>query len=146
MFPTILIADDYEDNRELLRLMLMADGYQTREASNGRECVMMAQSDPPDLILIDISMPVLDGWGALSELRADERTRDIPCVALTAFSDSDRTRALDAGFDAYLTKPFRGKDLSETINRMLGEKSRARDSQPGGYGALGSREKAKSDV
>ncbi|OLE55921.1 MAG: hypothetical protein AUG51_00610 [Acidobacteria bacterium 13_1_20CM_3_53_8] len=132
MFPTkILMADDYEDTRELLRLMLTADGYSVSEARNGRECVMMAQTEQPDLILIDISMPVLDGWGALIELRADERTRNIPCIALTAFSDSDRTQALDAGFDAYLTKPFRGKDLSETVDRMLKAK-RVREAQPSG--------------
>ena len=130
MFPTkILIADDYEDTRELLRLMLTADGYSVSEARNGRECVMMAQTERPDLILIDISMPVLDGWGALMELRADERARNIPCIALTAFSDSDRAQALDAGFDAYLTKPFRGKDLSETVDRMLKAK-RVREAQP----------------
>src|SRR5947209_2804851 len=120
MFPaTILIADDYEDNRELLRLMLVAGGHTTREASDGRECVTMALAAPPDLILIDLSMPVLNGWGTLEELRADARTSQIPCVALTAFSDSDRARALSAGFDAYLTKPFRSKELLDTIDRLL---------------------------
>jgi CheY-like chemotaxis protein len=119
MPASILIADDYEDNRELLRLMLEAVGYRVREASNGRECVSMAQAEPPAIFLIDLSMPVLDGWGVLRELRADERTMRLPCVAVTAFSDPTRERALEAGFNAYLSKPFKGKELLETIERLL---------------------------
>ena len=121
MPPTILIADDYDDNRELLRLMLSADGYLIREARNGRECVEEALARPPDLALVDLSMPKLDGWGVLSELRADARTRAVPCVAVTAFaSEQDRRRALDAGFDAYISKPFRAKDLLELVASFLG--------------------------
>ena len=119
MAASILIADDYEDNRELLRLMLEAVGYRVREARNGRECVSMAQAEPPDILLVDLSMPVLDGWGALRELRADERTTHLPCVAVTAFADPTRERALEAGFDAYLSKPFKGKELLETVERLL---------------------------
>jgi CheY-like chemotaxis protein len=119
----ILIADDYDDNRELLRLMLEGDGHAVREARNGRECVEMAQADPPDLCLIDLSMPLLDGWGVLRELRADARTSHIPCVAVTAFADAGRGRKESTEeFDAYLSKPFRGKDLLELVERMLDEK------------------------
>jgi CheY-like chemotaxis protein len=126
MPPSILIADDYEDNRELLRLILEAAGYHVREARNGRECVSMAQMSVPDLFLIDLSMPVLDGWGALAELRADARTQAIPCIAVTAFSDADRTRrASGEDFDAYITKPFKSKELLDTIARLL-EESAAR--------------------
>ncbi len=125
----ILIADDYEDNRELLRLMLEGDGHTILEARNGRECVEMAQADPPDICLIDISMPLLDGWGVLRELRADARTHSIPCVAVTAFADISPTRASHTEeFDAYISKPFRGKDLIETVTRLLegeGEKQTA---------------------
>src|ERR1051325_11618243 len=92
MPSSILIADDYEDNRELLRLILEAAGYHVREARNGRECVQMAQINAPYIFLIDLSMPVLDGWGVLDELRADARTREVPCVAVTAFSDAARPR------------------------------------------------------
>lgn len=120
MRATILIADDYEDNRELLRLMLQTDGYCIREARNGRELVEAAQREVPDLALIDLSMPQLDGWSALVELRADERTRSIPCIAVTAFaSDRDRRRALDAGFDAFLAKPYRAKDLLDLVRHLL---------------------------
>jgi CheY-like chemotaxis protein len=127
MPASILICDDYEDNRELLRLMLGTLGYRIREARNGRECVLMAQAEPPDLLLVDLSMPVLDGWGVLRELRTDERTRHIPCVAVTAFADPARERAIAAGFDAYLSKPFKSKELIDTVENML-----ARDGQSGG--------------
>ena len=120
MAPTILIADDYDDNRELLRLMLAADGYLIREARNGQQCVEEARIAPPDLALVDLSMPKLDGWGVLREMRADPRTRSVPCVAVTAFaSEQDRRRALEAGFDAYISKPFRTKDLLELVARFL---------------------------
>ena len=130
MSPTILIADDYDDNRELLRLMLAADGYRVHEARDGRECVEAARAEAPDLALIDLSMPQLDGWGALRELRADPQTRSIPCVAVTAFAaEQDRRRALAAGFDAYVSKPFRARDLLDLVGRLLGGK---RDARPSG--------------
>ena len=119
MIATILIADDYEDNLELLRLMLAAGNYQVREARNGRECLSMALEAPPDLIMIDLSMPLLDGWGVFQELQNDERTAGIPCVAVTAYGDSDRARALEFGFNAYISKPFRGAELLETVARLL---------------------------
>lgn len=120
MSASILIADDYEDNRELLRLILETSGYSLREARNGRECVEVARAELPDVALIDLSMPVLDGWSALREMRADERTRLIPCVAVTAFAgDEDRRRALEAGFDEYLSKPYRAKDILDIIDRLL---------------------------
>jgi len=119
----ILIADDYDDNREVLRLMLEAAGYTVREARDGGECVSLAQTEQPLVALIDISMPVLDGWGVIKELRADERTNNIPCVAVTAFTaDSDRQRILAAGFTDYLGKPYRTKDLLDIIERLTHEK------------------------
>jgi CheY-like chemotaxis protein len=119
MPASILIADDYDDNRELLRLMLETAGYTIREARNGRECVSMALDDPPDLLLIDLSMPVLDGWSAFRELRADERTRRIPCVAITAYVDSTRERTIETGFDGYISKPYRSRELLDTVARLL---------------------------
>lgn len=121
MPASIIIADDYEDNRELLRLILEMSGHRVREARDGRECITMAQLELPDLFLIDLSMPVLDGWDVLKELRANERTRAIPCIAITAFADSFRERAFQSGFNAYLTKPFRSKELTSTVERLLAE-------------------------
>ena len=119
MATTILIADDYEDNLELLRLLLAAADYQVWEARDGRECLTMAREQLPDLIMLDLSMPILDGWAVFRELRADQRTAAIPCVAVTASGDSDKDRALQAGFDGYVSKPFRGTDLLETVTRLL---------------------------
>ena len=117
---SILIADDYDDNRELLRLMLETEGYRIREARDGLEALDAARAEVPALALIDLSMPALDGWGTLRALRADERTRHVPCVAVTAFaSNQDRQRVLEAGFDAYISKPFRAKDLLELVARFL---------------------------
>lgn len=120
MAATILIADDYEDNLELLRLMLVAGSYRVREARDGRQCVTMALAEPPDLVMIDLSMPLLDGWGVFEELQNDERTSGIPCVAVTAYGDSDRERALQKGFDAYIAKPFRSAELLQVVASLLG--------------------------
>ena len=127
MSANILIADDYEDNRELLRLILETAGYRVREARNGRECVSLAQESVPDLFLLDLSMPVLDGWGALAELRAMEETRAVPCIAITAYDEAGRSRRASSTeeFDAYITKPFRSKELLDTIARLV-EESAAR--------------------
>lgn len=120
MAATILIADDYEDNLELLRLMLEAGSYRVREARDGRQCVTMALAEPPDLVMIDLSMPLLDGWGVIEELQNDERTAGIPCVAVTAYGDSDRERALQTGFDAYISKPFRSAELLQVVASLIG--------------------------
>lgn len=120
MLASILVADDYNDNRELLRLILESSDYTVVEARNGRECVDVAREMRPDIALIDLSMPVLDGWNALKEIRADERTRRMPCVAVTAFAaEEDRARALNTGFDAYIAKPYRAKDILNIIVDLL---------------------------
>ena len=123
MIPTmssrILIIDDYADNRELLRLMLEQEGYVVSEAGDGLEGIEMARTEKPDAVLVDLSMPGLDGWNVLKELRADEQTARIPCAAVSAFADGARDRALAHGFNAYLTKPFRRNELLETVERLL---------------------------
>ena len=115
----ILIADDYEDNRELLRLILVTAEYQVLEARDGEECLQLAQDHLPDLIMIDLSMPKLDGWEVFQALKADQRTSKIPCVAVTAYAEIDRKRALQIGFNAYLSKPFRTVELLEVVSRLL---------------------------
>jgi len=120
---TILIAEDYDDNRELLRLILTGAKYQVHEATNGLECVMSARQSPPDLIMVDLSMPELDGWEAFRILRSDPITAHIPCIAFTAYSESESERALKAGFDAFVGKPFRTEEMLETLSRVLGQES-----------------------
>lgn len=128
---SILIAEDYDDNRELLRLMLESAGHRVRETRDGRELVEAARAGSFDLILIDLSMPVLDGWAALEALRSDERTRQLPCVAVTAFAaEQDRRRALEAGFDAYVSKPYRSRDLLGVIESLLARGDRPHNPRP----------------
>ncbi len=124
----ILIAEDYDDNRELLRLMLESAGYAVRETRDGRELIEAALTDMPDLLMIDLSMPNLDGWATIRELRSDARTRSLPCVAVTAFAaDLDRERALAAGFDAYVVKPYRSVELLEAVAQILRDGAHTND-------------------
>ena len=120
MAATILIAEDYDDNRELLRLLLAGANYQVREARNGRECLSLACEDPlPDLIMVDLSMPVIDGWEVFRQLKANSNTANIPCVAVTAHTDRDRVKALQSGFTDFVGKPFRTEELLKTVARLL---------------------------
>jgi CheY-like chemotaxis protein len=121
MASKILIADDHEDNRELLQLMLSGAGYEVREAKDGHECLAIARTESPDLIVMDLSMPGLDGWGVLQELKADPRTMTIPCMAVTAHADLARDRALQTGFLAYVSKPFSSDVLLRTIATLLAD-------------------------
>lgn len=119
----ILIADDYDDNRELLRLMLEMAGHEITEARDGQECLDMALAQLPDILLIDISMPILDGWDLLKQLRGHETTRGIPCVAVTAFPQSIAPDIVLDGFNAYLGKPFQSRDLLTTVGRLLADRA-----------------------
>jgi CheY-like chemotaxis protein len=119
MAARILIAEDYDDNRELLRLLLAGANYEVREARNGKECLNLACADPPDLIMVDLSMPELDGWEVFRQLKANSSTADIPCVAVTAHTDRDRIRALESGFSDFVGKPFKTEELLLTVARLV---------------------------
>ena len=123
MAATILIAEDYDDNRELLRLLLANANYEVREARNGQECLTLACTDPlPDLIMVDLSMPELDGWEVFQRLKANSNTANIPCVAVTAHTDQDRIRALKSGFSGFVAKPFKTEELLRTVAGLVGTK------------------------
>jgi two-component system cell cycle response regulator DivK len=117
----ILIAEDRPSSRELIRTVLEGCGYIVAEAADGRQAVDVARRENPDLLIVDLQMPALDGLGVLAELRRDERFADVPMVALTASAmQGDRERALEAGFTEYITKPVNLRFLREEITRLLG--------------------------
>jgi CheY-like chemotaxis protein len=123
MAATILIADDHDDNRELLQLLLTGAGYEVTAAKDGNQCLEIARGHRPDLIVVDLSMPVLDGWGVLREIQADDQTRAIPCIAVTAHAELTRLEALETGFSAYVSKPFSTDDLLSNIANVLANKT-----------------------
>ncbi len=116
----ILIVEDNIDNYELVRFLLERAGYEVLWARSGREGIEMARTGQPDLILMDLSLPEMDGWTATSRLKSDAATRQIPIIALTAHTlPGDRKRALEAGCDDYLSKPMNIASFSETISGAL---------------------------
>ena len=116
----ILIVEDNEKNLKLVRDILLAIGYETLEARNAESGVALATTELPDLVLMDIGLPDVDGVTALGRLRADARTSSIRVVALTAYAMADdRERLLGAGFDGYLQKPINVRAFPKLIEDML---------------------------
>jgi two-component system, cell cycle response regulator DivK len=118
--PKILLVEDNEMNRDMLSRRLQKKGYEVLIATDGQQGVEMAQAQAPDLILMDMSLPVLDGWEATRRLKAESATEKIPVIALTAHAmTGDRDKALDAGCDDYDTKPVDLPRLLEKIQSLL---------------------------
>ena len=117
----ILLVEDFDDARELYSTCLRSSGYEVIEAATGMEAVTLARSASPDLILMDLLLPGMDGWQATAELKRDPRVRHVPIVALTAHALSDeRERIARLGCDAFLAKPCLPPDLIRTVDRILG--------------------------
>jgi two-component system cell cycle response regulator DivK len=118
----ILIVEDNDKNLKLARDLLQHDGFQTLEAATATAGITLAEQHVPDLILMDIQLPDMDGVTALGRLRKSAATRSIPVVALTAFAmAADRERLLAAGFDGYLAKPVDIHDFTDSVRRYCGE-------------------------
>src|SRR3712207_5806197 len=118
----ILLVEDNEMNRDMLSRRLERKGYQVVMAVDGQAGVNMARSETPDLILMDMSLPVMDGWEATRQLKASPETQAIPIIALTAHAMSgDREKALEAGCDDYDTKPIELPHLLDKIEALLGK-------------------------
>ena len=118
----ILVIEDNEMNRDMLSRRLARRGYQVILATDGRQGISAARREAPDLILMDMSLPEMDGWEAARHLKTDATTQRIPVIALTAHAMvSDRKRALDAGCDEYETKPIEFARLLAKIQTMLGQ-------------------------
>lgn len=122
--PLILLVDDYADNREMYAEYLVFSGLRVAEAQNGHEALEKAADLRPDVIVMDLALPGVDGWEATRRLKADALTRDIPVIALTGHALAGHSRtALDAGCDAFVTKPCLPERLLQEIRRMLGRPS-----------------------
>jgi CheY-like chemotaxis protein len=122
--PKILLVEDNEMNRDMLSRRLTRNGFEIVMAVDGGQGVAMATSEKPDLILMDLSLPVIDGWEATRRVKADAATMAIPIIALTAHAlVEDRERATAAGCDDFDTKPVELPRLLEKINRLLERKA-----------------------
>jgi two-component system, cell cycle response regulator DivK len=120
MKKQVLIVEDNEKNMKLARDLLDAKGYATLAAVNGVDGVRQAKEHIPDLVLMDIQLPDINGIEAFEQLRADPRTEAIPIVAFTAsVTPTDRTRVMQAGFDGFLSKPINIKEFLATVKRMV---------------------------
>jgi two-component system cell cycle response regulator DivK len=116
----ILVVEDDQDNREMVIKVLKHNGYQAVEAVNGREAVTKARAENPDLILLDLYIPKMDGYEVTRRLKADQGLNHIPIIALTAHAmKGDREEALAAGFDGYIAKPINVRELPQQIEHFL---------------------------
>jgi two-component system, OmpR family, phosphate regulon response regulator PhoB len=121
--PTILVADDEDDVRELVAYRLTRSGYEVIDAVDGQEALRLALEQPPDLMLLDVMMPRLDGYELTRRLRAEESLRSTPVILLTARSqESDVGRGFEVGADDYLKKPFSPDELVARVRAVLGRR------------------------
>jgi CheY-like chemotaxis protein len=121
----VLVVDDESSMRMVCRFNLLAAGMEVREAANGREALALIREELPDLVLLDVMMPELDGWEVARELQRDPHTRDLPIIFLTARAEpSDRQRAAELGAVGYVAKPFDPIELPATIERILEQLAR----------------------
>ncbi len=123
----ILIIEDNMDNHELIRFFLERDGYDTFLAMTGPEGLQAAIKQVPDLVLVDLALPIMDGWDVTRKIRENERTAKLPIVAVTARTmPIDRMRAIEAGCDEYIAKPIDFAALLGAVNRLMERTKRAR--------------------
>jgi two-component system, cell cycle response regulator DivK len=120
MKKTILVVEDQEDNRQILRDLLAGSGFLMIEAHDGEQALAMARSQRPDLILMDIQLPVVDGYEATRSIKRDPELKHIPVIAVTSYALSgDEERAREAGCDAYVAKPYSTRHLLAKIGQFL---------------------------
>jgi DNA-binding response OmpR family regulator len=118
----ILAVDDEQSIVRLIEVTLTRKGYEVITATNGREALCVAETERPDLILMDVMMPYMDGFEAMRHLKANEATRGIPVIMLTAKRhDADMIRGMESGAVSYLTKPFSPTELSALVEKILGQ-------------------------
>ena len=131
--PCVLLVDDYPDAREMYTEYLEYAGFEVVEATNGIEALQKALETSPDIILMDLSLPVMDGWEATRRLKADRRTADIPVVALTGHALAGISEgAKKAGCDSFVTKPCLPEELVKEIRKVLDNQTPARKARRSG--------------
>jgi two-component system, cell cycle response regulator DivK len=120
MMNNILVAEDNAVNRELVRELLEMHGYTVFEACNGQDALQMITESPPDLLLLDLGMPVLDGFGVIRKIRGNPSLAALPVLAVTAYAmNGDRDKIIKSGFDGYLSKPINSVELLQELTRLL---------------------------
>lgn len=128
----ILVAEDNAVNRELLRELLEARGYAVFEACDGQQALHMIEQSQPELLLMDIGMPVLDGFETIRRIRENPRLAQLPVVAVTAYAmRGDREKILKSGFDGYLSKPLSPASLTAELDRLLNKGTRSAEHDKG---------------
>lgn len=126
---TVLVVEDFEDNRFMMRRLLEMSGFRVVEAVNGLQAVELAESERPDIILMDLSLPVLDGLAATRRIRERAELRRVPVIAVSAHDSADfHAEALAAGCNEYVTKPIDFDQLVELLDRALSQTSRVTES------------------
>jgi two-component system sensor histidine kinase/response regulator len=144
--PNVLIVDDTAENLRLLVSILGAQGYEARPVTSGRQALQAAERDPPDLILLDINMPQMNGYEVCLELKARERCRDVPVIFLTALGDvSDKVRAFEVGGVDYITKPFQVEEVLARVRTHIALRHVSRDLEQS-YRRLSELEKLRDDL
>lgn len=119
---TVLLVEDTEDNRQMMRRLLEMSGFNVVEATNGKEAVAAAVKVQPQIILMDLSLPIIDGLAATRQIRQQPELNTVPIVAVSAHDTADfHNEALDAGCDAYVTKPINYTELEDLVNRLIAE-------------------------
>ena len=121
---TVLLVEDTEDNRQMMRRLLEMSGFRVVEALNGREAVAVAAEVKPEIILMDLSLPFVDGLAATRQIRKLPELRDVPIVAVSAHDTADfHNQALDAGCNAYVTKPVHYQELEDLVKSLVSSHS-----------------------
>ncbi len=139
----ILVAEDNAVNRELLRELLEVRGYTVFEACDGQEALHMIEQSLPELLLLDIGMPVLDGFAVIRKIRENPRLAPLPVVAVTAYAmRGDREKILASGFDGYLSKPLNPSSLTEELDRLLTKSAQSAEQDQGHADQCGRKDRA----
>jgi two-component system, cell cycle response regulator DivK len=120
----VLLVEDNQDNQDLMRFLLERAGYDVISAGNGLDGLLTARREKPDVVVMDLSMPALDGWAAARQMRNDPQLKDTPLVAVTAHTlPGDRRKALEAGFNSYISKPINIHMFDLTVAKVLEQKN-----------------------